>query len=412
MRAGPLWQDPETAFAPALARDLQATRWWNPEEPMRAYDLLGRELADTVRALLPQKWSWEGKRALDFGCGAGRVLRHFVGEAQEAEIHGSEIDPECVEWLQENLCPPLHVARNDERPPLPYPDRSFDLIWAFSVFTHLAESWSEWLLEMHRLLRKDGLLVASYLGGNTIGWERGQPEWDEDTTGMTLIAPGEPWQRGGPRVYHSRWWLREHWGRAFEILQLQRGGLAMPPGSGQSLAVLRPRRVSLTPIELELPGPDEPREGPARGGALRQLRAVERADWEQRHQQLAELRWQIGQAQAAVRSKAGERATEQLDVGVRRYEDAYGRLQRTAPLVPVSDPITRRLVVSGKDAHADHDQACPSTTGAQAISLDRHRSRPLRSGSVAFSRARCSPRPRCSPARSLRPAGYPCARRR
>jgi hypothetical protein len=84
------------------------------------------------------------------------------------------------------------------------------------------------------------------------------------------------WESGhaGPNVFHSEWWLRAHWGRAFEILELAR-----PPrsadGSPQvthSYIALRKRPVSLTADELERCDPGESRELAALQTNVRLLR--------------------------------------------------------------------------------------------------------------------------------------------
>ena len=48
----------------------------------------GAETKAMLPNLLPEGTSLEDKRLLDFGCGAGRTLRHFLGEAERAEIWG------------------------------------------------------------------------------------------------------------------------------------------------------------------------------------------------------------------------------------------------------------------------------------------------------------------------------------
>src|SRR5436189_225548 len=70
-------------------------------------------------------------------------------------------------WLQAHLSPALRVFSNAQGPPLPQPDGYFDLIWAISVFTHITDRWSEWLLELHRVLSPSGLLIATFLAP---GW--------------------------------------------------------------------------------------------------------------------------------------------------------------------------------------------------------------------------------------------------
>ena len=44
----------------------------------------GRASYEGVLATLPAGFSLEGKRILDFGCGAGRVLRHFIADRRRS----------------------------------------------------------------------------------------------------------------------------------------------------------------------------------------------------------------------------------------------------------------------------------------------------------------------------------------
>jgi len=218
------------------------------------YKEVGRLCREAITDRLPEDWTWEGKRALDFGCGAGRVLRHFLPESDRCEFHGFDIDQPALVWAIDHLSPPFELFLSREMPPLLRPDASFDLVWATSVFTHLVhESWSAWLLEMHRLLKPSGILIASYLGRRQ-QWMLGEP-WDDERIGMHVRAAGLEWSQGGPAVFHSEWWLRAHWGRAFEIISLEGEGLG-----GQALAVMCRRDVELTREDLERPEPDEPRE--------------------------------------------------------------------------------------------------------------------------------------------------------
>ena len=91
------------------------------------------------------------------------------------------------------------------------------------MFTHLLDSWSAWLLEMHRLLRPGGILAASFLGrGMTVAVA--DVAWDEDRIGMIPCKIAAPWSEGGPCVLHSPWWLRAHFGRAFEVVDLAADG--------------------------------------------------------------------------------------------------------------------------------------------------------------------------------------------
>jgi SAM-dependent methyltransferase len=237
----------------------------DPVRQVEDFELFGRRYRDLILDLLPPDWSFEGKRVLDFGCGSGRVLRHFLDEAKVAELHGCDIDAASIAWLQKTLSPPLHVSRNEEKPGLPFPDRHFDLIWAMSVFNVLTDTWSGWLCELHRVLREDGLLLATFVGEGGSEFVAREP-WVEDRIGMNVLAYGVSWEAGGPMVLHSPWWIREHWGRAFEILELR-------PTSewGEGAVVLRRRDVTPTPEELERIDPRDERELRALRHNLRQV---------------------------------------------------------------------------------------------------------------------------------------------
>ena len=222
---------------------------------LASYRAVGRDSRTTILELLGSDWSFEGKRVLDFGCGSGKVLRHFLAEARQGELWGCDIDEPSIDWLERELSPPLHVFRNAEAPPLDLPDGRFDLVWSVSVFTHLTDHWAGWLAELHRVLAPGGLAIISFLGGAMYEiWT--EDRWDPDRIGMTVLNHGQDWELGGPTVFHSPWWLREHWGRAFEFGALREGDMPREHG----LVVLRRRPGTVTVAELERIDPREGRE--------------------------------------------------------------------------------------------------------------------------------------------------------
>jgi SAM-dependent methyltransferase len=244
---------------------LPSDRW------QAAFDELGAAIRGEVDRLLPADWVWDGKRALDFGSGAGRALRHFADLVPHNAFWGCDVHGASIDWLNGHLAPMRGLACG-HAPGLPLEDGSLDLVWATSVFTHI-DRWSLWLLEMHRVLAPDGLLIASWLGEGM--WEAlvGEP-YIEDQVGMTTLRH---WHHGdgGPDVLHSEWWLRAHWGRAFEILDVARPP-RQPDGSAQvthSYVVMRKRAGEWTTDALEWCDPDEPRELAALQTNVRLLRA-------------------------------------------------------------------------------------------------------------------------------------------
>lgn len=239
------------------------------------YDAVGGATRDALLSVLPDGWSWDGKRVLDFGCGAGRTLRHLVDDAPGAELWGCDIDAESVAWVNANLAP-ARAFVNAEWPPIDRPAASFHLVYAFSVFTHITDAWSAWLVELHRLLAPDGLLVASFLGAGMAEQLTGEP-WDGDRIGMNVLLAHQGWERGGPTVLLSPWWIRAHWGRQFEIVELRD-----QEGSGShGLVVARPRPEACDPSELERIDAAEPRELAALRHQVQQLQRESAAASEQ-----------------------------------------------------------------------------------------------------------------------------------
>jgi len=230
-------------------------------DPAARYDELGRAARAAIERALPRDLDLRHARVLDLGCGSGRVMRQFSAEVDQGmELTGSEIDPASVAWVEAMLCPPFAVIEHEEAPPLDLPDGHFDLIYAMSVFSHITEHWAAWALELHRLLRPGGVLIATFLSSELFGPITGEP-WVESRIGHLSAKAGNSWDAGGPVAFASEWWLRAHWGRAFEVISFDPTGWPeADPRGAQAVAALRRDDRSATRSELEAPDPGDPRE--------------------------------------------------------------------------------------------------------------------------------------------------------
>ena len=132
----------------------------------------------------------------------------------------------------------------------------------FSVMTHITDHWAGWLLEIRRILNPGGLALLSFCGEAMIPVLLDR-EISINDAGMLVIKYGNPWRFGGPIVMHSPWWIRTHWGQAFEILRLDPAAL-QGVRTGHDLALLRrPAGPGPTVEQLEMIDLRDPRE--ARG---------------------------------------------------------------------------------------------------------------------------------------------------
>ncbi|MBM4022742.1 MAG: class I SAM-dependent methyltransferase [Planctomycetes bacterium] len=100
---------------------------------------------------------------LDFGCGCGRVLRHW-SSVRGPCFHGSDVDSRLIAWCRDNL-PHVSCRVNAAAPPLDCPAAAFDFVVLFSVFTHLPRAAQQaWLTELARVLQPGGHLLLTTHG--------------------------------------------------------------------------------------------------------------------------------------------------------------------------------------------------------------------------------------------------------
>jgi SAM-dependent methyltransferase len=100
------------------------------------------------------------RSVLEFGCGTGRVLRHFRN-ISGLRLAGTDANPKPIEWDRKNL-PNIEFYNNELTPPLAFGDECFDLVYALSVFTHIPlELQRNWVDELRRILIPGGYLLCT-----------------------------------------------------------------------------------------------------------------------------------------------------------------------------------------------------------------------------------------------------------
>jgi SAM-dependent methyltransferase len=187
---------------------------------------LGRNLSRDLLALFAEvrRPGESFNRWLDFGCGSGRVAR-FVIAAGVGAISGVDIDRPAVRWARRHLGPGFQAI--EPRPPLPFADASFDIVYAVSVFTHLDEEKQlDWLREAHRVLRPGGFLIAS-THHESLAWTRPDliaAQKEKLAADGFLFAAGD-----GPfnddSAFHTLPYLERVWGKLFELRTYRQHGL-------------------------------------------------------------------------------------------------------------------------------------------------------------------------------------------
>lgn len=144
---------------------------------------------------------------LDWGCGCGRLLRHWHA-LDGVAVSGCDYNPELVAWVRANL-PFATVVENGLEPPLPYPAERFGGAYALSIFTHLTDRLvADWLSAVHRVLRPGGLFFFTAHGEQY----RNRLSAEEDAT----FAAGRPVVQFASiegtnlcAAYHPRPWMEQ-----------------------------------------------------------------------------------------------------------------------------------------------------------------------------------------------------------
>jgi SAM-dependent methyltransferase len=170
------------------------------------YDL-GLERAQWLKALASHARPAEARRVYEWGCGTGKTIRHLVDDP-DLEVYGSDYDERVIEWCVANI-PRATFLVNGLEPPLPFDDDFFDILYSFSVYTHLPpDLQARWLTEQLRVVRSGGLVSLSVHGDvfrdRLTPSERVQYESEGTVVHGSMIA-------GGPffATYNSPRWMEQ-----------------------------------------------------------------------------------------------------------------------------------------------------------------------------------------------------------
>jgi SAM-dependent methyltransferase len=169
---------------------------------------------------------------VDWGCSSGRVARHIVAAlTADQRFVGFDIDAAAVAWARSHLGP--HFSVCGRQPPLDMPAAEADLVYAYSVFTHLTrDTQKPWIDEIARILRPGGYFLFTILSDTAV--LALSPYSDRDFLANLLasgIDDGSPNRQleaidVGADYYRNVWmtadYVIQNWQPAFEVLRIER----------------------------------------------------------------------------------------------------------------------------------------------------------------------------------------------
>jgi SAM-dependent methyltransferase len=139
------------------------------------FEAIGEHLRDVLLRRAGLKMA---ETVLDLGSGCGRAARQFAGKFR-GEYHGLDVVLPMVEWCRDTISSRhtnFHFHHADvgnalypggkgdaARYEFPFPDATFDLVFAFSVFTHLLPAPAHrYASEIARVLRPGGRALLTF----------------------------------------------------------------------------------------------------------------------------------------------------------------------------------------------------------------------------------------------------------
>jgi SAM-dependent methyltransferase len=168
---------------------------------------------------------------LDFGCGCGRTIRNFAG-LKNARLEGTDYNPVLIGWCAANL----RFARfglNRLAPPMAYPDGGFDLVYAFSVFTHFPEPLQHaWMAELKRILKPGGYLALSTMPRAMLPDDDSRAQF---AAGNLVVLNAHAAGANHCIAFHPMSYMKERLAVGFDVLEF------VPDGVGQDFWLLRKR---------------------------------------------------------------------------------------------------------------------------------------------------------------------------
>ena len=194
----------------------------------------GKEHVNTMEHILSQSGFLiqPSHRILDFGCGAGRMIRWLGDSVEGCEVWGVDIQSDRIMWCQQHLSPPFKFATVTTAPHLPFEDRYFDLIYCGSVFTHIDDLADAWLLELKRILQPGGRLYITVHEKHSLQHYLTLREQDWDAVGplrlydkkimisqldFNVFTMGRGYLS---QIFYDIDYLQRHWGSILDVISV------------------------------------------------------------------------------------------------------------------------------------------------------------------------------------------------
>lgn len=176
------------------------------------------------------------EKVLDFGCGCGRVLRHWPRVTGQ-QLHGSDYNPQLIDWCRQAF-PHVSFSVNGLNAKLDYSSEFFDFIYASSVFSHFDESLQDaWVKELGRVLKPGGLLLITVMGSTRLG-QLTPEQLSQYHSGNLVVKYSRHVGTNVCGAYHPKAYVQNHLAKGWTLVADEPGGAK---DQGQDFYLLQKR---------------------------------------------------------------------------------------------------------------------------------------------------------------------------
>jgi SAM-dependent methyltransferase len=196
------WGKEDPMFAIVTRADKRGNRWEAKEFFATGEKNIEAILGSMAGTAIPTR----GNRALDFGCGLGRLTQALAGRYEE--VHGVDIAGNMIEKAKQlnQHGNRVHYHVNATPDLARFPDGHFDLVFSFIVLQHIDLKYQKaYLREFLRIARPGGGIVFQVVEGRSGSgqWkdivQRFFPrviDWYRRRKGQELVAEMHPFPAG------------------------------------------------------------------------------------------------------------------------------------------------------------------------------------------------------------------------
>jgi len=158
------------------------------------------------------------KSVLDFGCGGGRIARHWKNYVN-TQLTGVDYNPAYLDFCRKAY-PFAKFEKNEFDSPLKCKDNTFDFIYAISVFTHLPEEMQIfWMKELERVLKDGGYIYFTTHGKSRINTVcLSDKDRDEFLKGNLIVYNETMKGTNLCGTYHPEFYVRNNLAKNFFIV--------------------------------------------------------------------------------------------------------------------------------------------------------------------------------------------------